>query len=76
MESLAEENILEMNLKSHDGATRIREKMERALSAINTKRRQLSNGNEPKERLVDMGDDDEDEISVSAQFSLTQKKTN
>ena len=76
MESLAEENILEMNFKSHDSATRIKEKMERVLSAINTKKRQLSNGNEPQERLVDMGDDDEDEISVSAQFSLTQNKTN
>ena len=72
VESLAE-NKLEMNLKFHDIATRIKEKLERVLSAINTKRRQLSNGKEPQERLVDMGDDDEDEISVSTQFLLTQK---
>ena len=65
VESLAEKNKLEMNLKFHNIATTIKEKLERALSAINTKRRQLSNGNEPLERLVDMGDDDEDEISVS-----------
>ena len=38
-----------------------------------TKRRQLSDGNKPQERLMDMGDDDEDEISVSTEF-LTQKK--
>ena len=60
-----------MNLKFHDFAKRIMEKLERVLSAINTKRRQLSIGNEPQERLVDMGDDDEDEISVSTQFFLT-----
>ena len=62
-----------MNLKLHDNATRIKEKLDRVLSAINTKRRQLSNRNEPQERLVDMGDDDEDEISVFTQFLLTQK---
>ena len=73
VESLAEKNKLEMNLKFHDIATRIKEKLERVLSAINTKRRQLSNRKEPQERLVDMGDDDEDEISVSTQFLLTQK---
>ena len=74
VESLAEKNKLEMNLKFHDIATRIEEKLERVLSAINTKRRQLSNGNEPQERLVDMGDNDEDEISVSTLFLVTQKK--
>ena len=58
VESLAEKNKLELNLKFHDTATRIKEKLERVLSAINTKRRQLSNGNEPQERLVEMGDDD------------------
>ena len=63
-----------MNLKFHDIATRIKEKLERVLSAINTKRGQSSNGNELQERLVDKGDDDEDEISVSSQFLLTQKK--
>ena len=63
-----------MNLKFHDIATRIKEKLERVLSAINTKRRQLSNGIEPQERLADMGDDDEDEIIVSTLFLLTQKK--
>ena len=73
VESLAEKNKLEMNLKFPDIASRIKEKLERVLSAINTKRRQLSNGKEPQERLVDMGDDDEDEISVSTQFVLTQK---
>ena len=73
VESLTEKNKLEMNLKFHDIATRIKEKLERVLSAINTKRRQLSNGNEPQERLVDMGDDDEDESSVSTQFLLTQQ---
>ena len=73
VESLAEKNKLEMNLKFHDISTRIKEKLEGLLSAINTKRRQLSNGKEPQERLVDMGDDDEDEISVSTQFLLTQK---
>ena len=62
-----------MILKFHDIATRIKEKLERVLSAINMKRRQLSIGKEPQERLVDMNDDDEDEISVSTQFPLTQK---
>ena len=76
LENLAEKNKLEMKLKVHDIATRIKERLERVLSAINTKRRQLSNGNEPQERLVDMGDDDEDEVNVSTQFLLTQKKTN
>ena len=64
-----------MKLKFHI-STKTKEKLERVLSAINTKRRQLSNGNEPQERLVNMGDDEEDEISVSTQFLLTQKKTN
>ena len=73
VESLGEKNKLEMDLKFHDIATRIKEKVQRVLSAINTKRRQLANGNEPRERLVDMGDDDEDEISVSTEFLLTQK---
>ena len=63
-----------MNLIFQDIATRIKEKLELVLSAINTKKRQLSNGNEPQERLVDMGDDDEFEISVSTQFLLTQTK--
>ena len=76
VESLAEKNKLEMNLKFHDIATRIKEKVERVLSAINTKRRRLSIVNEQQERLVDMGDDEEDEKSVSTQFLLTQKKTN
>ena len=62
-----------MNLKFHDIATRIKEKLERVLSAINTKTRQLSDGKEPQKRLVNMGDDDEDEISVSIQFLLAQK---
>ena len=75
VESLADKNKLEMNLIFHDIATRIKKKLERVLSAINTKRRQLSNGNEPQERLVVMGDDDEDQINVSTQFLLTQKKT-
>ena len=70
---MAEKNKLEMKLKFHDIATRIKEKLERVLSAMNTKRRQLSNGNEPQERLADMGDDDEDEIIVSTQFLLTQE---
>ena len=74
LESLAEKNKLEVNLKFLDIATRMKEKLERVLSVINTKRRQLSNGNEPQERLVDMGDDDEDEIIVSTLFVLTQKK--
>ena len=65
-----------MILKFHEGSTRIKEKLERVLSAINSKRRQLSNGTEPQKRLVDMADDDEDENSVSAHFLLTQKKTN
>ena len=73
VESLAEKHKLEMNLKFHDIATSIKEKPERVLSAINTKRRQLSKGNEPQERLMDMGDDDGDEVSVSTQFLLTQK---
>ena len=71
MESLAEKNKLEMNLKFHASAARIREKLEQGLSAINTKRRQLSNRNEPQERSVDMGDDAEDKISVSTQFFFT-----
>ena len=74
VESLAEKNKLEMNLKFHDIATRLKEKLERVLSAINTKTRQLSNGNEPKERLVDVADDDEDEMSVSTQLLLIKKK--
>ena len=73
LESLTEKNKLEMNIKFHDIATRMKEKLEHVLSTINTKRRQLSNGNEPQERLVDMGDDNEDEINVSTQFFLTQK---
>ena len=76
LESLTEKNKLEMNLKFHDTATRTKEKLERVLSDINTKKRQSSNGNEPQERLVGMVDDDEDEISVSAQFLLTQKEKN
>ena len=48
VESLAEKNKLEMNLKFHDIATRIKEKLERVLSAMNTRRRQLSSGNEPQ----------------------------
>ena len=60
VESLAEKKKLERNLKFPDIATRIKKKLERVLSAVNTKRRQLSNGKEPQERLVDMGDDDED----------------
>ena len=63
VEILAEKNKLEMNLKFHDIATRMKEELERVLSAINTKRRQLSNGNEPEERLVDLGDDGERDIS-------------
>ena len=74
VESLAKKSKLEMNHKFHDIATRIKEKLERVLSAINTKTRQLSNRNELQERSVDMGKDDEDEISVSAQFLLTPKK--
>ena len=49
------------------------ENLEHVLSAINAKRKELSNGNEPQERLVDTGVDDEDEISVCTQFLLTQK---
>ena len=76
LESLAEKNKLEKILIFHDIATRMKEKVERVLSAINTKRRQLSNENEPQERLVKKGDNDEDEISVSTQFVLTQKNNN
>ena len=76
LESLAEKNKLEMNLKFHDIATRIKSKLEGMLSANNTKSRQLSNGSEPQDCSVDMSDDDEDENSVSTQFLLTQNKTN
>ena len=40
VESKAEKNKPEMNLNFYDIATRIEEKLERVLSAINTKRRQ------------------------------------
>ena len=73
VESLAEKNKLEKNLKFHDIATRIKDKLKRVLSAINMKRRQLTNGREQQDRLLDIGDDAEDEISVSTQFLLTQK---
>ena len=53
MESLAQENKLEMNLKFHDIATRIKEKLQCVLPAINTKRGQLSKRNEPKECLLE-----------------------
>ena len=63
-----------MNLKFHDIATRMKEELERVLSAINTNRRELSNGNGPQDCLVYMGLDVEDEISISTQFLLTQKE--
>ena len=63
-----------MNLKFHDVAARIKQKLERVLWAINTNKKQLWIENEPEERLVYIGDDDKDEISVSTKFLLTQKK--
>ena len=65
-----------MNLNFHDNATRMKEELERVLSAINTNRRELSNGIGPQDCLVDMGLDDEVESSVSTKFLLIQKKTN
>ena len=70
---MAEKNKLERHFKIYDIAPRVKEKLERVLSVINTKGRGLSKGNEPQERLVDRGEDDEDEKSVSTQILFAQK---
>ena len=60
-------NKLEMKLKFHDIATRIKGKLERVLSA-STQRGDSYGMESNRKRLVDMGDDDEDGITVSTQF--------